>query len=324
MSNELEPVAGEEEELDLGSEGEEEEQLGSAAVGELEGEEEEMPDDLLSPSELEERNRERAAAAPAAAAREPEDRSALVSELREIFGGLRQPAAPAREEPAAPARQELPALTIAPEKAREIQEKILSDPSGAGLVNALLWAAGQGEQRAVARLAQSNEGQAALESSGESFADRFVARKLRDPDTKFGKAIEPVFQSMLEEFNLADLARMPRGERENWLDATWERATGRALLQKATTKRPPSPGVARGAGSRAGAPVGRGRVVLRMTEAQKRDLRASAPNLFKGEEGEKLFLRQVWEIEHGVTSSAAVRGMTRESLRFADAVGFGG
>lgn len=316
-----EPVLGDEEEeeevLDTSALGEEETLEGQAPPVEAPAEEEEMPDDLLTPAELAERTRERAERQPAPRESEPVDRSALTAELREIFSGLRQPAQPERAAPPA-ARPELQPFTLSEEKAAELTEKILSQQGG--LAKALAWAVNEGDKRATARMAGSNEGQAAMQAAGASFADRFVARKLREPETRFGKAVEPIFQQMLEGFNLSDLASMAPDDRNEWLDGIWERATGRTLIQKATTKRPPSPGVARGAGSKPSG-ANRGRVVIRLSESEKKQVYATLPTT---EEGRKRGARQIWEIEHGVTSDATVRRAVGDSMRFSDAVGFGG
>jgi len=295
-----------------------------AVVG-AEEEEEEMPDDLLTETELLERRAARGTQEPlepAARQRErDDDRSALVSELRDIFGTLAQPQ-PAHREAEQP-RQYQPPPPPSPEKLQELTDKILSEPGG--LAKALLWSRKMGAQDALAQMAGSSEGRAAMEASADTFVQNFISRTVNDPNTKFAKATRPVFESMLEEMDLTPLVSMTREDRNSWLRETWERAGFRAITRSAGTKKPPSPGVARGAGARPGGPgAGRGRVVLRMSDQQKRDMRAASPQLFAGPEGEKRFLRQVWEIEHGVTSSAQVRSMTRDSMRFSDAVNFGG
>jgi len=320
----MEPVGdegGEEEEIDLPDE-----EIGgdppAGAPVEDETEEEEMPDDLLSEAELIERRAQRGAQAPVARQEErSDDRDALRAELREIFGGLRQEPTQQRTEREPRQAPELQPFTIPADKMEELNQKILTEPGG--IVKALQWAINFGDRRAMARIAGSTEGQNTLQASAEAFTDRFTARKLKDPSTKFGNKIEPVFQSMLDEMDLAPLASMPKADRDAWLEETWERAGFRAITRNAGTRPARSPGVARGAGGKPGGP-GRGRVVVRMTEQQKKDLRAGSPQLFSGAEGEKRFLRQVWEIEHGVTSSPTVRAMTRDSMRFSDAVSFGG
>jgi hypothetical protein len=322
MNGDLEPIGGnEEEELDDTTLDEQEIPEGQEReVEEVEGEAEEMPDDLLSPTELEERNRERAARKPAVQAREPEERSAVVAELRDIFQSIRQeqPASQPREqERRVPA--ELQPFTITEEQAQRLPDKALTEPGG--IAKLIAAAVNIGDRRATARMAGSAEGQAAMESAGRVFISDFVEQKLESD--KFGKAIKPFFREIIGGYNSAELASMGKADRDSWFEEQWERATGRAYSRKAVTKPAPSPGVARGAGARPGAP-GKMRVVVKMTDQQKRDLRASAPRTFSGEEGEKKFQRQVWEIEHGVTSNAGVRSMTRESVRFGEAVGFGG
>lgn len=292
----------------------------------VEGEEEDMPDDLLSPSELSERNRLRDLDAPvretAQRDRDTDEKASLVSELRDIFGSLRQQQAPPPErERQQQTPPELQPFVLTEEQAKRITDKALSEEGG--IAKLIAASVNIGEKRALARMANSNEGRAAMEASGESFADRFIARKLRDPETKFGKATEPQFQAIIDSVDLSQLASMARADRDSWFEEQWERATGRALYQKATTKAPPSAGVGRGAGTRAGAP-NRGRLVVRLTDQQKKDLRASAPRMFAGEEGEKRFQRQVWEIEHGKTSDGGIRRMTADSMRFSDAAAMGG
>lgn len=284
-----------------------------------ETEEEEMPDDLLSPSELVQRSAERAAREPVVT-KEPEDRSAVVAELREIFQGLRQEQPPRQEERGQQrVAPEFQPFVLSEEQAQRLTDKALTEPGG--IAKLIAAAVNIGDRRATARMAGSKEGQSAMESAGRVFINDFMEEKA-DSD-KYAKAIKPYFREILSGYNMAELASMSKSDRDAWLEETYERATGRAYSRKAVTKAAPSPGVARGAGARPGAP-NRGRVVIKMSDQQKRDLRASAPRTFSGEEGEKRFQRQVWEIEHGVTSNPTVRGMTRDSVRFSDAVGFGG
>jgi hypothetical protein len=313
----IEPVVGDEEEELDDQELDDEQEIPEAV--EPEGEQEEMPEDLLSPTELAERNEQRASRKPIAAEREPEDRSAVVAELRDLFQEIRQQPV-AREEERRPAPEFQP-FTLSEEQAKRISTKALEEEGG--IAKLIAASVNIGEKRALARMAASPEGQAAMESSGRLFANDFISDKLDDPKTKFSKAVKPQFQAILKGYNMSELASMSKADRDAWFEETWERATGRALLNKSVTKTAPSPGVARGAGARPGAPA-RGRVVIRMTDAQKKDLRASAPRLFSGEEGEKRFRRQVWEIEHGMTDNPNVRAMTRQSVQFGEAVGFGG
>ena len=294
---------------------------GDGAPPTPEDEEEEMPEDLLTEEELVARRAARGVDEPKEPRARDDDRSALVSELREIFGAI-APQQPTREAERAPAAYQPPPPPT-PEKLQELTDKILSEPGG--LAKALLWARKAGAQDALAQMATSSEGRSAMEASAETFTDRFVARKLRDPGTKFGKAIEPVFQEMLNGMDLTPLVSMTKADRDAWFEETWERAGFRAITRQAGAKKPPSPGVARGAGARPGGPgAGKGRVVMRMSEQQKRDMRAASPRLYSGAEGEKLFQRHVWEIEHGMTSNAQVRAMTRASVQFGEAVNFGG
>jgi hypothetical protein len=324
MSQDLTPVGGdEEEELDETTLDEQEIPEGGAPEGgESDDEAEEMPDDLLTDEERAERTRERAGRAPVAPVRETEDRSAVVAELREIFQGLRQ------EQPAAQPREqdrrvpaELQPFVLSEEQAQRLTDKALTEPGG--IAKLIAAAVNIGDKRAMARMANSSEGQSALQSSGRVFVNDYLEDRLDDPKEKYAKAIKPYFKEILAGYNVAELASMNQADRTAWFDEQWERATGRAYSRKAVTKAAPSPGVARGAGARPGAP-GVGRVVIKMTDQQKKDLRAASPRLFSGEEGEKRFRRQVWEIEHSMTGNPTVRALTRESVRFGEAVGFGG
>lgn len=324
MSTDLEPVGGnEEEEIDdteLDDQGTPE--GGEPAGGEPEAEEEEMPDDLLSPTELAERQAERGGRKPIAPERDPDEKSTVVAELRDIFASLRQEQPPPQsreQERRLPA--ELQPFVLTEEQADRLSQKALSEPGG--IAKLIAAAVNIGDRRATARMAGSSEGQSALQSAGRVFVNDFLEDKLDDPKQKYAKAIKPYFKEILGGYNVAELSSMTESDRGAWFEEQWERATGRAYSRKAVTKPSPSPGVARGAGGKPGAP-GRGRVVLRMSESEKKDLRASAPRLFAGEEGEKLFRRQVWEIEHGMTSNRGVAAMTRDSVRFGEAVGFGG
>jgi hypothetical protein len=318
----LTPVGGaEEEELDDQELDDQEIETGISPqdAAAPEGDEEEMPDDLLSPTELAEKKAAESGRKPVVPEREPEDRSAVVAELREIFQGLRQPAAPPEERGAQRVAPEFQPFVLSEEQAARLSEKALSEPGG--IAKLIAAAVNIGDKRATARMAGSAEGQAAMESAGRVFVSDFLEQK--SETDKYAKAIKPYFREILSTYNIAELAGMTKADRDLWFEETYERATGRAYSKRAVAKPSPSPGVARGAGSRPGAPA-RGRVVIRMTGQQKKDLRASAPRLFSGEEGEKLFRRQVWEIEHGMTDNANVRAMTRQSLQFGEAVGFGG
>lgn len=322
----LTPITGEEEEIDDQDLDDQEIDDDAIAAGapegdQAEGEPEEMPDDLLSPEELATRTAERAGRKPAATAREPEGGGNLREELLGIFADLRQQQPPPQRGDERPKPAELQPFVLSEADAKRLSDKALTEEGGiAKLVAASV---NIGERRALQRMAQSPEGQASMESSGRLFAQDYLADKLDDPSTKFGKATKPQFQAILKTYNMAELSSMSKADRDAWFDEVWERATGRALMNKAVTKTAPSPGVARGGGGKPGVP-GRGRVVFKMSAQELKDLRASAPRLFSGEEGEKRFRRQVWEIEHGVTSSGAVRSMTRDSLQFSQAVGSGG
>lgn len=286
-----------------------------------EGPEEEMPDELLTDAERAERAATRVREPEAPAAKTPD--SAVLAELREIFAPIaatRQEAQPAAQ-PQRPLPPELQPFSISDEQAARLSEKALSEPGG--IAKLIAAAINIGDRRAMARMASAPESQTALQTSAESLADRFVARKLRDPGTKFGKAIEPVFQSMIDDMDLTPLVSMSAADRSAWLEETWERAGFRAITRKAGAKASPSPGVARGAGARPGRP-GVGRVVVKLTDSQKKVMRDGSPTLYSGAEGERLFQRHVWEIEHGVTSNPQVRAMTQASTQFGEAVGFGG
>ena len=286
-----------------------------------EAEDEEMPEHLLTEAELEERNREKASK-PAPVAKPADDegaRAAVRDELAQIFGTLRQQSAPAGGAPAGPVSpQQAKAVRLTDEQAAKLSEQILSSPGG--IARALEAAVELGERRGAARIAGDPAAVGMLQTTGETIADRFAARMLRDPAQKFSKQIAPKFDEALRGYDLSELARMPAAERDAWLESLWKNVGYDALISKAVARPAPSPGVSRGAGARGGAP-GRTRVVIQLSESDKQSIYKTLPN---SPEGRKKAERQIWEIEHGVTSNPAVARAVEDSRRFGEAVGFGG
>lgn len=309
-----EPKEDEIEEQQIAPEGQE------PAVVPEEIEEEEMPDDLLSPAELEERKREREARPKTPAEPREEDerqRTAIREEFRGIFTGLGG-AATQDGGQAAPAKPQRPVrVKLTDEQAQALSDKILSAPGG--IARALEAAVELGRRGALEDVAAESGG--LLQTTGETVAEKFATRKMRDPSEKFANQIEKEYNTILEGYDLSELARMDVSARNRWLDSIWDQAGGRVLRAKATVKPASSPGVGRGAGARSGPPNRTSRVVTRLSESDKQQLYNTLP---KTEEGRRRGARQIWEIEHGVTSDAKIARAVGDASRFSEAVGFGG
>lgn len=312
----IELPSDQEDEPEQQVEEEDEEQLGGGGEGDEQLDE--LPEILLTPSQLEERQK-------AEAERQEQDRRsredaearAVTQGLRAFLDQVRQPQAPPEEQVQQPAGPRvLPQLT--PEKRREITQAVLQDPEGIAKLyeNAIA----VGRQLAAEDIRTSPEGVAALQVTAEGFADKFAAKMLKDPSEKLARQIEPYYNGVLAEYDLIELARMSKPERDRWLANAWDIAAGRMNRQKiAAIPQPQPPGVARGSGQRAGAP--QRRVRIRMTEAEKKSVRDSLRGYPNGAE---LAEKQIAQMEAGVTDDPKIAAAVDSSIRFSRAVRAGG
>lgn len=313
MSQEYIELQGDEQEV---PEAPEDEEQADESEAEREEVSDDLPDVLLSEDQLAERTAKRERAAEdERIARSQADRDAVSEGLREFLTQIKssQPAQPAQPQ----VQQQQQPQGMSAERAAELTQQILTDPGG--IAKALERAIMIGRRMATEDIRSSPEGQAALQSSAEVFADKFKASKLRDPDEKFARQIERHFDDVIEGYELSDVARMPKVDRDRWFEERWEIAAGRLMRQKGRIAQPPSLGVGRGSGGRQGPP--QNRVRIKMTEAEKKSIYRSLPNT---DEGRKMAERQIAEIEFGRTSSPTVARAVAESIRFSDAVRQGG
>lgn len=305
-----------EEEEQQGQQFEEEEQQGALAEEVDTGEG--LPDELLSPEQKQARSEKKQREDEARVSRENEERSQTVDALRELITGMRTqaPARPAEEERRDAPRQEQPPQRLTPERAKQLTDHILGTEGG--LARALEEAVLLGERRAVERIQSDPTTASLLASTARSSADRFVSEKLKDSQERFAKQIAPVFDQILDEWNMVDLARMPSPEARRWMQTAWEQAAGRVLMKQGQLKSPTPTGTGRGTGTGGGPPRRRVRQVL--TQSEKDSIYKSLPNT---EEGRAKAARQIAEIEYGVTSDPRIAAAVNDSARFAGAVRFG-